>query len=136
VAKQTGLGWTTLTVDNSAGSGQAIKNDINSLTFGTPRAVIDDTGIDKSAFERLLGIADFNITLTGTANFAAGATAHAVFSDVSSTSVLRTTVIGIGGKTLTNEVLYTDYSFNRGNDGALPWTAPGVLGDGTVPTWA
>lgn len=136
MAKQTGLGWTTLTVDNSAGSGQAIKNDINSLTFGTPRAVIDDTGIDKSAFERLLGIADFNITLTGTANFAAGATAHTVFSDVSSTSVLRTTVIGIGGKTLTNEVLYTDYSFNRGNDGALPWTAPGVLGDGTVPTWA
>ena len=136
MAKQTGLGWTTLSVDNSAGSAQAIKNDVNSLTFGTPRAVIDATGVDKSAFERLLGIADFNITLTGTANFAAGATAHAVFSDVSSTSVFRTTLLGIGGKTLSNEVAYTDYSFNRGTDGALPWTAPGVLADGTVPTWA
>jgi hypothetical protein len=136
MAKQTGLGWTTLSVDSSAGTPQAIKNDINSLQFGTPRAVIDATGIDKSAFERLLGIADFNITLTGTANFAAGATAHTVFSDVSSTSVLRTTTIGIGGKTLAVEVAFTDYSFNRGNDGALPWTAPGVLGDGTVPTWA
>lgn len=136
MAKQTGLSWTTLSVDNSAGTPQAIKNDVNSLTFGTPRAVIDDTGIDKAAFERLLGLADFNITLTGTANFAAGATAHTVFSDVSSTSVFRTTTIGIGGKTLAPEVVYTDYSFNRGNDGALPWTAPGVLADGTVPTWA
>jgi len=136
MAKQTGLAWTTLSVDNSAGSAQAIKNDINSLQFGTPRGVIDVTGIDKSAFERLLGLADFNITLTGTANFAVNPSAHGVFSDVSSTSVARTTTLTIGGKTLAPEVLYTDYSFNRGNDGALPWTAPGVLADGTVPTWA
>lgn len=136
MAKQTGLSWTTLSVDNSSGSAQAIKNDINSLQFGTPRAVIDVTGIDKAAFERLLGLADFNITLTGTANFATNPSAHGVFSDVSSTSVQRTVSIGIGGKTLAPEVLFTDYSFNRGTDGALPWTAPGVLADGTVPTWA
>jgi hypothetical protein len=136
MAKTTGLGWTTLSVDSSAGTPQAIKNDINSLQFGTPRGIIDVTGIDKSAFERLLGLADFNITLTGTANFAANPSAHGVFSDVSSTSVARTVSIGIGGKTLAPEVLFTDYSFNRGTDGALPWTAPGVLADGTVPTWA
>lgn len=136
MAKQTGLSWTTLSVDNSAGSAQAIKNDINSLTFGTPRGVIDVTGIDKAAFERLLGLADFNCTLTGTANFAVNPSAHGVFSDVSSTSVARTTTLGIGGKSLAPEVLYTDYSFNRGADGALVWTAPGVLADGAVPTWA
>lgn len=136
MAKQTGLSWTTLSVDNSAGTPQAIKNDINSLTFGTPRGVIDVTGIDKAAFERLLGLADFNCSLTGTANFAANPSAHGVFSDVSSTSVARTTTLGIGGKTLAPEVLFTDYSFNRGNDGALVWTAPGVLADGQIPTWA
>jgi hypothetical protein len=136
MAKQTGLSWTTLSVDTSAGTVTAIKNDINSFQFGTPRGVIDVTGVDKAAFERLLGLADFNITLTGTANFGTTPAAHVVFSDVSSTSVARTTTLGIGGKTLAAEVLYTDYSFNRGADGALPFTAPGVLADGNVPTWA
>lgn len=136
MAKQTGLSWTTLSVDDSGGSVNAIKNDVNSFTFGTPRGVIDVTGVDKAGYERLLGLADFTVNLTGTANFAAGATAHTVFADVSSTSVARTVTLTIGGKTLANETLFTDYSFNRGNDGALTWTAPGVLTGGVVPTWA
>jgi hypothetical protein len=136
MAKQTGLSWTSLSVDNSGGSAQDIRNDINSFTFGTPRSVIDVTGVDKAAFERLLGLADFNTSLTGTANFSAGATSHAVFSDVSSSSVQRTVLLGIGGKTLSNETVFTDYSFNRGADGALVWTAPGVLANGAIPTWA
>ena len=136
MAKQTGLSWTTLTVADSSAAAKDIRNDINSFTFGTPRGVIDVTGIDKAAFERLLGLADANISLTGTANFASGATAHTVFLDVPNTSVARSTVIGIGGKSLTLSMLYTDYSFNRGNDGALVWTAPGVLTGGTAPTWA
>lgn len=136
MAKQTGLAWTTLSVDDSGGVARDIRNDINSFQFGTPRAVIDVTGVDKSAFERLLALADFNTTLTGTANFGATPSAHAVFADVSSTSVQRTTSLAIGGKTLGPEVLYTDYSFSRGADGALIWTAPGVLSNGAVPTWA
>lgn len=136
MTKQTGLSWTTLSVDDSAGTPQAIKNDVNSFTFGTPRGVIDDTGVDKAAFERLLGLADFNATLTGTANFAAGATAHTVFFDVPSTSAIRTLLLGIGGKTLSNECIFTDYSFNRGTDGSLVWTAPAVLTGGVAPAWA
>src|SRR3546814_12749520 len=31
--------------------------------------------------------------------------------------------------------LFTDYALTRGDDGSLTWTAPGVLSDGTVPTW-
>jgi hypothetical protein len=135
MAKQTGLSWTTFSVDTSAGTVTAIKNDVNSFQFGTPRGVIDVTGVDKAAFERLLGLADFNITINGTANFGVTPAAHVVFLDVSSTSVARTTTLTIGGKTIAPEVLYTDYSFNRGNDGALPFTAPGVLADGTVPVW-
>lgn len=132
--KQTGLAWTTLTVDDSGGSSATdIRNDVNSLQFSTPRGVIETTGIDKSAIERLLGLADFSITLNMTFNPTGN---HLVFRTVSSSSIARTTVIGIGGVSLTNEVLYTDYQLNRADGGEFTAQVPGVLSDGTVPTWA
>jgi hypothetical protein len=136
MAKSTGLSWTTFSIDDSGGSPQAMKNDITNHQFATPRAVQDVTGIDKAAFERLLLLADFSVTVNGVADFAAGATAHTVFSTVPSTSVARTVTMVVTAKTLANEVLFTDYSFTRAQDGSLVWTAPGVLADGTVPTWA
>jgi hypothetical protein len=135
MAKESGLGWTTFSVDNSAGVAKAIKNDITNFTFATPRGVQDVTGIDKSAYERLLLLADFSVTPTGVFNDATDFS-HDVFKTVPSTSVARTTTLTISGQTLANEVLYTDYSYARGTDGSLVWTAPGVLADGTVPTWA
>lgn len=135
MAKETGLGWTTLSVDDSGGSAQAIKNDITNFQFSTPRGVQDVTGVDKSAMERLLLLADFSITLNGVFNDAAGQ-AHSVFKTVPSTSVARTTTLTVSGQTLANEVLYTDYSLTRAQDGSLTWSAPGVLADGTVPTWS
>lgn len=135
MAKTTGLGVTTLTIDDSAGSPQAIKNDFNSFSFSTPRGVQDVTGVDKSAIERLLLLADFSITLNlifdPAANFA-----HDVFKTVPSTSVARTTTITMSAKTLANEVLYTDYPLQRAATGELTAAVPGVLADGTVPTWA
>ncbi len=137
MAKQTGLAWTTLSVEDSDGStSRDIRNDITNLQFATPRGVQDVTGIDKSAMERLLLLADFSITLNGVCNFDASPSVHGVFSTVPSTSVQRTTVLGIGGKSLTNQVLYTDYAITRAASGELTWTVPGVLADGTVPTWA
>jgi hypothetical protein len=135
MAKESGLGWTTLSVDDSAGAAKAIKNDVTNFQFGTPRAVQDVTGVDKSAMERLLLLADFQITLNGVFNDAADQ-AHAVFKTVPSTSVARTTTLTVSGQTLAPEALYTDYSLTRAQDGALTWTAPGVLADGTVPTWS
>lgn len=135
MAKQSGLGWTTLSVDDSAGSVQAIKNDITSLDFATPRGVQEVTGIDKSAIERILLLADFSITLSGVFNPAANMS-HAVFSTVPSTSVNRTVTLVVGGKTLANEVLFTDYPLSRSESGELTWKVPGVLADGTVPTWS
>lgn len=96
----------------------------------------DVTGLDKSAMERLLLLADFSVTLNGVANFASTPSAHDVFSTVPSTSVARTVTLTIGGKTLANETLFTDYQLTRGQDGALTWSAPGVLTGGVVPTWA
>lgn len=135
MAKESGLGWTTCSVDNSAGTAKAIKNDVTNLQFATPRGVQDVTGIDKSAYERLLLLADMSLQLNGVFNDATDQ-AHDVFKTVPSTSVARTTTLTISGQTLAAELLYTDYNLNRGNDGSLLWTAPGVLADGTVPTWA
>jgi hypothetical protein len=135
MAKQSGLGWTTLSVDDAAGTPRDIRNDITNLQWAMPRGVQDVTGIDKSAYERLLLLADFSITLNVVANFSTNQE-HDVFKTVSSTSVNRTTSIGIGGKTLANEVLYTDYPLQRSNSGELTASVPGVLADGTVPTWA
>lgn len=135
MAKETGLGWTTLSVDDSAGAAQAIKNDVTNFEFATPRGVQDVTGVDKSAMERLLLLADFSIGLNGVFNDAAGAS-HAVFKTVPSTSVLRTVSLAVSGQTLANECLFTDYQLTRAQSGELTWQAPGVLADGTVPTWS
>lgn len=136
MAKSTGLGWTTLSVDNSAGTPEAIKNDITNFQFATPRGVQDVTGVDKFAFERLVLLADFTITLNGVFNPAASPSAHDVFSTVPSTSVNRTVTLVVSAKTLPNETLFTDYALTRAQDGSLVFSAPGVLADGTVPTWA
>lgn len=135
MAKETGLGWTTLSVDNSAGSVNAIKNDITSFEFATPRGVQEVTGVDKSAYERLLLLADFSIDLSGVFNDAANMS-HETFKTVPSTSVNRTVSLAVSGQTLANECLFTDYAMTRAEDGSLTWKAPGLLADGTVPTWS
>ena len=135
ISKETGLGWTTLSVDDSAGTARAIRNNVTNFQFATPRGVQDVTGVDKSAFERLLLLADFTITLNGVFDDATGLS-HDVFKTVPSTSVARTTTLTVSGQTLAGELLYTDYALTRAQNGELTWSVPGVLADGQVPTWA
>jgi hypothetical protein len=135
MAKETGLGL-TLTVDDSGGTGRDISNDINNLDFATPRGEQDVSGVDLSAHERLLLLADFSVNLNGEGFNDASNQAHDVFKTVPSTSVARTCSIALSGQTLAPEVLFTDYAVTRNSEGAVSWTAPGVLADGTVPTWA
>lgn len=135
MAKESGLGWSTLSVDDSSGTARDIRNDITNFQFATPRAVQDVTGVDRSAFERLLLLADFTITLNGVFNDAANMS-HAVLKTVPSTSVARTVSLGVSGQTLANECMFSDYNLTRGADGALTWTTTGSLSDGTVPTWS
>lgn len=135
MAKQSGLGVTTLSVDDAGGTPRAIKNDITNFQSSTPRAVQDVTGVDKSAFERLLLLADWALTLNGIFNPSANQS-HDVFKTVPSTSVNRTATLAHGGVTLAGEMLPTDYNLTRSASGELPWSVPMVLADGTVPTWA
>jgi len=135
VTKQSGMGM-TVAVDSSAPAVEAIGNDITNLSFATPRGVQDITGVNSSAMERLLLLADFSITINGPFNPASSPSSHDVFSTVPSTSVTRTVTIVVGGKTLPNEVLFSDYALNRGADGSLTFTASGALNSTVVPTWA
>lgn len=136
MAKESGIPITTLSVDDSSGAPQDIRNDIGNFQFATPRAVQDITGIDKSAIERQLLLADFSISLVAPAFDDAANKFHVVFKTVSSTNIPRTTSLNISGQTIAAEVLYTDYQVNRGQDGSLQTTVPGVLADGTVPLWS
>lgn len=135
MAKESGLGWTTLDVDGSDTLANDIKNDVTNFEFATPRAVQEITGVDKSAIERLLLLADFSITLNGVFNDAADKS-HVTFKDVGSTSVTRTVSLAVSGQTLANECLFTDYALTRADSGELTWSAPGVLQSGIAPTWS
>lgn len=122
-------------MDDASGTPRAIKNDITNLEISTPRAVQDVTGIDKSAIERLLLLADVSMTLNIVYNDATNMS-HDVFKTVPSTSVARTVTATVSGQTLANEILFTDYPLTRAASGELTAAIPGVLADGTVPTWA
>jgi hypothetical protein len=146
MAKETGLGWTTCSVDdnNTAATPalRAIINDVTSLDFSTPRGVQDTTGIDKSAMERLLLLADCSITLNGVFNDAATTGSHTVLSTITNSAVARSVTLTVSGQTLNDsntsggvEILFTDYTVTRSASGELTFSASGDLADGAVPTW-
>lgn len=135
MAKVSGLGWSTLSLDDGGGTPTDIKNDVTDLDIATPRAVQDVTGIDKSAFERILLLADASVTLNGVYNPAASR-AHAVLSTASSSNQVRSFASTIQAKSLNMEMLLTDYPLKRAASGEFTWSCPLVLADGTVPTWS
>lgn len=141
MAKSTGLAITTFSVGDASNASTDIRNDVTNFTMATPRGVQDVTGLDKSAIERLLLLADFSCQPNGVFN---PALSHTVFSTVPSTSVNRMLALTMNGKSLnlgtagagTGAVLFTDYQVTRAAAGELTWQAPGVLANGSVPTWS
>jgi len=123
MAKESGLGWTTLSLDDASAAAQVIKNDVTNFEFATPRGVQEVT-VFRTAWDMFA------------ASLKTPFRPHAVLKTVPSTSVQRTLTLAVSGQTLANEVLVTDYSLNRAEDGSLTWSAPCLLADGTVPTWS
>ena len=134
MAKESGLGFSVI-VDDSAGSARTISNDITNLDFATPREEQAITGLDKSARERLLLLADFSVTFNGVFNDASNMS-HDVFKTVPSSSGARTVTMASSGQTLACEAFFSDYALSRSSSGELTWSAPGALSGGAVPTWA
>ena len=135
MAKQTGLG-DYIAVDDSGGTARDLSTDITNYDISIAQNTIDVTSISKSAFERLIGLNDLTVTLTGVADFASNL-AHDVFKTRSGT---RTFDLRIGGNTSTNprlisEMVITDFAYSRGTDGSLGWTAGLALQSGTTPAY-
>ena len=140
MAKESGLGM-TVTVDDSGGTGRALTNDVTSIQFDTPSAVQDVSGVNYSAFERLLLRADMTVSLSGVFNDAATTQEHVVFKNyrtILAGQVGRTTAIAVSGQTLSDEILYAGYALTMAADGSLTWNAPGSLSSatGTAPAWS
>ena len=136
MAKQTGLG-DYLAVDDSGGTARDISNDIGDYGINISQELIDTTGLDKSARERITGMSDGDVTLNGFFN-AASNKSHDVFKTRTGT---RTFDLRIGGNTssnpkLTMEMLVANYNITRGSGGELNWTATLNLQSGTVPAWS
>lgn len=134
MAKESGLGM-TVTVDLSNGTGVAISNDCTSVGIATPRGVQDVTGVNVSAMERILLLADAQVSLSGVFNDAANFS-HLVFKDVSSNSNTRTTVVVVSGQTCTVECIYADYALTHAQDGSLTWTTTGQECNGSASYWS
>jgi hypothetical protein len=132
MAKETGLGWSVLSADDAAGVARDIRNDVTNFDFATPYNTQEVTGVDKSAIERLLLLADFSGTLNAVFNPAANRIHDVMSGDL---RVPRTLTLTASAQTLVNEVLFTDYALTRAAGGEFTSSCPFVLSDGTVPTW-
>ena len=125
-----------ISIDDGTPSAQDISSDITDLTFGTPKAVLDITGIGDSAIRRLIGLVDLVMSLSGKFNDASNKP-HEVFKTVPSqaATIFRTVSIALSGQTLTAETLPTDYALTRGADGDYSWNVPFVNQSG-APSWS
>jgi hypothetical protein len=126
----------SLSIDDSGGSARDIATEASTLDFATPREEQLITGLDHSAQARMQLLADFSATLGLPGLDDASNSTHAVFKNVSSTSVARTVTIAISGQTLAVEAFMMDYAWSRAQSGELSISVPMVLASGSVPTWA
>ena len=128
-----------MSVDDSAGTLRDISTSVLSFDVSTPRGMVDITGLDKSAIERLLLLADGQVSLNMQYDPTATTGQHTVFRTMSSNSSQRTVTIVINSTptaTLSMEMVCNEYTLNRGADGNLTATASLQLANGTVPTWS
>lgn len=133
MAKETGLGWSVLTVQNDALAAQDLRNDITNFDFATPYNMQETTGVDKFAIERLALLADFSGTLSSVFNPTVNRV-HDVMSG--NLRIPRQMVMTVSAQSLTNTVLFSDYALTRAAGGEFTASSPFVLSDGTQPLWA
>ena len=139
MAKETGLGWTAWSVDDAGGTLRDIRRATTSLQIAMPRGVQDATGLDQSAYERLLLLADLSGTMSGVFDDATN-NVHDVLKTVPSITAGREFLYTVSGNSLgvtnTPTIHVTDYQLNRQQTGEFLWSTPFVLANGIVPAWS
>ena len=133
MAKQTGIP-ATVTIADSGGTDRTFSGDVTDFAIGQNRQQIDVTGVDKSFMERLPGLGDYSVTLSGvfnpTANFS-----HSVFSSMGTALRAFTLVVGTQGTAVGTAALES-YNVTRAQGGALTWQASLNCANGTGVTWS
>ena len=138
MAKSSGI-TTTVSVDDGGAVLRDISTSVTSLTINTPRGVQDITGMDKSAVERLLLLADATVEMGGVFDPTATTGSHTVLRTVPSTTVTRTVTIVFNSTptaTLSMEMLASNYTLTRAQSGELTWSCSFALQSGSAPTWS
>lgn len=130
MAKQSGLG------DNLYISGYNLSGDVGAVdTIAAKRALLDVTGINKSAHERVGGLRDGEISFTSFFNDAASQE-HAALKGLPTTDVIvqyfRGTTLGNPAAGLIGKQV--NYDWTRGQDGSLTGKVQ-VLGNGYALDW-
>lgn len=127
-------------ITDSGSVARDLSNDLTDFTLNTSRGEQSITGLDKSAMERLLLLADVKFTAKGVYNSAANKS-HAVFTGLIQAAVASSTIIDLppatsGAPRLTVSLVWSEFSYNRGANSELTFSVTGSLSDGTVPTWS
>jgi hypothetical protein len=117
--------------------GVDLSGDVGSIEkIASPCAVLDVTGIDKSAHERIGGLRDGSIDFMAFFNTAAGA-AHATLAPLPTTNVtvqyLRGVGTGLPSATLVAKQV--SYDGTRGTDGSFTFKISAVGADGSGLVW-
>ena len=133
--KQTGIPI-ILTVQDSGGVARDISTDVRNFNVNGSNNLLETTGLDKSAIERLNGLSDVEFTMNGVFNPDA-AKSHAVLSNFEvAPAAGRQVVVDYGVPIATFNVRFSSYNITRGDDGALTWVANGMLCNGLVIAWS
>ena len=132
MAKETGLGQTTLNLDDDAGNPQDIRNDVTNWDLSTPMNLQETTGVDRYAMERLGLLKDLTGNFNGVFNPAANR-AHAVLSG--NLRIPRTMTQVISTASIAAEVLVSDYAVTRAAGGEFTYQSPYSLQSGVEPDW-
>ncbi len=141
MAKESGLGWTLFSIDDSGGTQRALVNDALNIDWDMPRETLDVTGLDLSAHERLIGLADFTLNVTLAFNDHATVSSFNVLKTIASTDVARELAATISGQKLYDgaanfiPVWLTSAALARVADGSFQFTATAILSNGLLPQW-
>jgi len=97
-----------------------LSGDIGSLEIGSETPLLDVTGIDKFAYERIVGLRDSKMAFEGFFNPSAGQF-HPVLATLPTTDVLCTVTYGqtLGVTATSINAKQVDYTMSRGTDGAI-----------------
>lgn len=131
--KQTGI-TASVIIDDNGGTARTISGDVTNFDTAQVRALIDVTGVDKDGMERLPGVADFTLNLSGVVNPTTN-NSHTVFASMG--TAIRTATVGFSsGGTVTAECAVGNYNISRAAGGALTWSASLSLANGTAASWS